>query len=584
MSVVYVVAVGALGALIFFYNLGAYGLWEPDEARYAEIAREMLALHDFVVPHLNYVPYVEKPPLLYWLTALSMRVFGLTEFGARLVDAVAAMAALLATYLFTLKAFDRRRALIAGAVLATSALYAVMAQVLTTDMLLTAMITVALFASYLHWRDGGAWCWLMYVAMGLGILTKGPVGAAIPILAGLVFLWWERSLGGALRRFHFIPGILLTSAIAAPWFIALTLRVPGYFEFYFIGENLRRFLQPGYSHGEPIYYYVPVIIAGFLPWTLTLPFIPWRRLAPSSARRFCVIAAAVIFVFFSLADAKLIPYVLPAFPPLAVLAADGLAGFADNRSEEPDSENALIDAPTRSLADPRRLAALGPLLGIIGAAVIAVAIHAADFRTPYVMMVHPALYAAGAIAIVAGAVCFALFWSRRFALGLFALVLATAAVFVTATYGRLMASPFRSYATLARTIEARAPDATLICYPRYMQSLPFYCRRRVILVGNKTELTFGAKHSADADRYFFATQADLLRLWRERSPVVLVLDRSVFPPLESRLGAYTVIATDRKKIAIMRGGVAAQSHATTRPIGLTRRPGNVSHEPRPSVK
>ncbi|MGH8012029.1 MAG: ArnT family glycosyltransferase, partial [Candidatus Binataceae bacterium] len=260
--------VAGLGGLIFFYNLGAYGLWEPDEARYAEIAREMLATHNFIVPHLNYVDYVEKPPLLYWLTAASMRLFGLNEFAARLPDAIAAMAGLIATFFFTLKAFDRRRALMAGVILATSGLYVVMAQVLTTDMLLTALLTVALFALFLHWRKGGAWCWLMYAAMGLAILAKGPVGAAIPLLVGLVFLWWERDLKGAIRRFHIIPGILLTAAISLPWFVAITARVPGYFAFYLIGENVLRFLQPGYSHSEPFYYYVPVIALGMLPWTL----------------------------------------------------------------------------------------------------------------------------------------------------------------------------------------------------------------------------------------------------------------------------------------------------------------------------
>src|SRR2546430_9101048 len=110
-------AVAALALLLFFFHLGTYGLWEPDEARYAEIAREMLASHDFIVPHLNYVPYIEKPPLLYWLTAGSMKVFGVDEFGARFVNATAALICALVTYLFALRTFDYRRALLSGAVL-----------------------------------------------------------------------------------------------------------------------------------------------------------------------------------------------------------------------------------------------------------------------------------------------------------------------------------------------------------------------------------------------------------------------------------------------------------------------------------
>jgi 4-amino-4-deoxy-L-arabinose transferase-like glycosyltransferase len=536
--------VAALGGLIFFYNLGAYGLWEPDEARYAEIAREMIVTHNFVVPHLNYVAYVEKPPLLYWLTAASMRVLGVNQFAARLPNALAAILGLFATFFFTFKVFDRRRALMAGVILATSGLYAVMAQVLTTDMLLTAAITVAIFALYLHWREGGRWCWVMYVAVALGILTKGPVAAAIPLIVGLVFLWWERDFKGWVRRFHLIGGIILVLVLATPWFAALSLKVPGYFDFYFIGENIRRFLQPGYSHTEPIYYYVPVILLGALPWTLTVPLIRWRQLSPNPARRFCLIAVGVVFVFFSLAHAKLSPYIMPALPPLAVVLADGLMRF--------DEESGFSSARSILSPDIRRLAIIGAVVGIAGVATLEVSLHAADFRTPYVMQVRPALDAAAAIAIIAGLVCWMAFWWRRLKIGLAIIVIASASLFVVGSYGRLMATPLRSYAALVRAIQARAPNATLVCYPRYLQSLPFYTGRRVVLVGDPTELSFGAAHASDADQYFFKNQASLLRLWRQPRPTVLVLDRSVFPGLSSKLGDYTVIAVDRKKIAVMR--------------------------------
>src|ERR1700730_15882975 len=139
-------AVFIIASLAFFFHLGAYGFWEPDEARYGEIAREMLALRDFIVPHLNYVAYVEKPPLLYWLTALSFRIFGINEFAARLVSAMSALIGVFATFMFADRVMGRRRALSAPELLATAPLYAIMAQVLTTDMLLSALTTVAVFA------------------------------------------------------------------------------------------------------------------------------------------------------------------------------------------------------------------------------------------------------------------------------------------------------------------------------------------------------------------------------------------------------------------------------------------------------
>ena len=151
-----VAAIVVLAAAVCMSHLGSFGLWEPDEARYAEIAREMLQSGNLLVPHLNYVAYVEKPPLLYWLTTLSFWIFGVSEFAARLPVALSAMVGILATYFFALRAFGRRHAILAAAILATTPMYALMAQVITTDMTLTALVTIATFSLYLHWHRPSA--------------------------------------------------------------------------------------------------------------------------------------------------------------------------------------------------------------------------------------------------------------------------------------------------------------------------------------------------------------------------------------------------------------------------------------------
>jgi len=209
-------AVLIVAATLFFFHLGTYGLWEPDEGRYAEIPREMIATGDFILPHLNYVAYVEKPPLLYWLTALSFHLLGQTELAARMVPALSALVGVLATYLFALRVFDRRRAVLAGAILATSPLYAVIAQVLTTDMLLAALMTIAFFSFFLAWREGGRWRWMFYGAMGFGVLAKGPVGAVIPIIAAIAFLWSQSELRAGIKKLKPVSGLLFTLAIAVP--------------------------------------------------------------------------------------------------------------------------------------------------------------------------------------------------------------------------------------------------------------------------------------------------------------------------------------------------------------------------------
>src|SRR5208282_1785824 len=438
-----VAAILALSLAICFSHLGSFGLWEPDEARYAEIAREMLNSGNLLVPHLNYVAYVEKPPLLYWLTTLSFWIFGVSEFAARLPVALSAIVGILATYFFTLRAFGRRHAILAAAILTTTPLYALMAQVLTTDMMLTALVTIATFSLYLHWQEGGRWCWLAYLAMGLAVMTKGPVGAALPILSMLLWLAFNRELSGAIAKFRAIPGLLLTVLIAAPWFGTMTIREPGFFDFYFVGEHLRRVFETDYSHSEAFYFYVPVLAIGLLPWSLLVPFLTWRAAPRNPARSFCITAAAVTVVAFSCASAKLIPYILPAVPPLAVLIADGLVSCA-----WPAADSRVKLRPP----DSRILLEAGPMLALLGAGVIVAAIAAPQFRTPYVMAARPAMYAIGAILVAGGAVTTLMFVARRNPAGLGAIIVTLAVALIAGGWARLETEPMRSYAGLSRAI------------------------------------------------------------------------------------------------------------------------------------
>jgi 4-amino-4-deoxy-L-arabinose transferase-like glycosyltransferase len=532
-----------IAALIFFFHLGTYGFWEPDEARYGEIAREMMALHDYIVPHLNYVAYVEKPPLLYWLTTLSYRVFGINEFAARMIPALSALLGVVATFFFAARTMGRRRAIMAAAILATAPLYAVMAQTLTTDMLLSSLITIAIFALLLHFQEGGIWCWIAYVAMGLATLTKGPIGIILPALTMLIFLCWERALDRALRRFHAIAGGTVVLAIVAPWFVAISLREPGFLDFYFVGEHLRRFFEPSFSHGEPFYFYVPVLLLGLLPWSLLVPFLTWRRMRKNPARRYCVIGAIAIIATFSTASGKLIPYVLPAFPLLAILLADGIVSCA-----WPEEPRALRSPDSRILMES------GPLLGLLGAGVIFAALNAASFRTPYPLLVQPELYAIGGILLFGGAMVSVAFSARLTGAGLSLIVITLTGSLCAATWARIAAEPLRSYATLSRQVAERAPGAQIICYHRYVQGLPFYTHHRVILIGPPSELRFGEEHAPDASDYFFTSDSDLMRLWQRSSDMVLVLDASDLTRLKDRLGSFTVIAVEHTKRAIINHG------------------------------
>ncbi|HKF28296.1 MAG TPA: hypothetical protein VKB29_03660, partial [Candidatus Binataceae bacterium] len=289
------------------------------------------------------------------------------------------------------------------------------------------------------------------------------------------------------------------------------------------------------------YFYLPVPLAGLLPWSLLMPFLTWRRLEPNPARRFCVAAAVTTSVVFSCASAKLIPYILPAVPPIAILIADGIISCAWP-----------LEAQGRAVAPPdsRILAESGPLLGILGAVAIAAGIFAARFTSPYPIYMQPALLGVGAVLVVGGAIVTALFLGRRNGAGIAALILTMAFALMGASWARIEAEPLRSYAALAREIARRAPDAKVICYHRYVQALPFYTRRRVVLVGARTELGFGSRLAPEASEYFLRNDADLLRLWQTAGEKVLVLDESDLTRLSEQLGTFSVIGGEFHKRAI----------------------------------
>jgi len=519
-------------AAIFFFHLGSYGLWEPDEARYAEIAREMIETGDFIVPHLNYVAYLEKPPLLYWLTSFWFGIFGADAFAARITPALAALGCVAATYLFAATAFDRKRATLAAVALATSPLFAIMAQVLTTDTLLTLWTTIAAFAFFLHWREGGRWRWAFYAAMGLGVLAKGPVAALIPALSATIFLWTRGDLRGGLKKLNLTSGLALTIAIAAPWFVAVSIRQPDFLSFYFIGEHLRRVFEPSFSHGEPIYFYIPVIIGGMLPWSMLMPLIATER---RPAATYCLIAAATTIGLFSLASGKLIPYVLPAVPPLAILIADGTIEYV------------LRDESRRT----RRLSALAIFPVAAGLALIGLLSHSRHAQEGYLLLGHAPIATMAAILLLGGGA--AMLNSQRSGVAcLVSIAVMTAAVLIAASYARIAMEPMRSYDALSQQVARKQPKAVLISYGRYVQALPFYAKRRVILVGNPSELRFGAEHDAVASQFFLVNDADLIGLWKKEDSAVLVIDERDLERLRPQLGAYQLVAAEHHKLAVLK--------------------------------
>ena len=327
-----------LALLLLVFEPGKVPLFEPDEGRYAEIPREMLAARDFLTPRLNGVLYFEKPPLYYWSVAASLAILGPTEMAVRLPGKLAAASMVLLAVAFARRRWGTRTGLLAGLILATSILLVALARIALIDPMLSLALAAATFA-FASFAEGEASgdarrsrlaLYAFHAACAAAILLKGLVGVVLP--GGAIVVW--TLVTGRWRTLQrvFSPGpLVLFLALAVPWHVAMALRHPDFLQFYFVHEHFQRFATTEHRRTGPAVYFLPVLVAGFLPWTAF--FGRFRESWPGftrgawrarSTEAFLWIWALLVFAFFSASKSKLIPYVLPIWPALSVLLALGI--------------------------------------------------------------------------------------------------------------------------------------------------------------------------------------------------------------------------------------------------------------------
>jgi 4-amino-4-deoxy-L-arabinose transferase-like glycosyltransferase len=323
----------AVLAVAWFAGLEYRGLFQPDEGRYAEIPREMLASGDWITPRLNGFKYFEKPPLQYWATAISFALFGEDEWTARLWTAVTGFLGLLFLVFAGNRVGPPGAGSVAGLVLASSCAYFLSSQYLTLDMGLTFFMSAALLSFLLAHHDGPpvkrGWMLLAWAAMGCAVLTKGLVGIVLPgiVLAAYVLLQRDWRL---LKELEWCRGLAVFGLIAAPWFVAVQVRNPEFFDFFVLQEHFARYLLPGHNRPGAWWYFPAIVLMGMMPWTPALGGVLRRSLAARDASRLDVerlllIWVAVLLVFFSFSKSKLPAYIVPALPALALLMGRDVA-------------------------------------------------------------------------------------------------------------------------------------------------------------------------------------------------------------------------------------------------------------------
>ncbi|SNX28232.1 4-amino-4-deoxy-L-arabinose transferase [Polynucleobacter meluiroseus] len=314
-------------ALLWFATLNYRHLIPSDEGRYAEIAREMLVTGDWITPRYNGYLYFEKPPLQIWATALSFQVFGIGEWQARLWTALTGFLTILMVGFTGASLYSARAGFIAALALASSPIWVIGGHVNSLDMGLSAFLVAALCSLLFaqtssNSSSGRYWMWLCWGCMALATLSKGVIGAAIPgmVLVAYSISNWDWKIW---QRLHLISGLCIFFAITAPWFVLVAQRNPAFLEFFFIHEHLQRFTESGHSRTGPIYYFLPLLLIGFLPWLAQVPgalVLAWRaRRQYFSGQWLLVCWVVAIFGFFSISQSKLPGYIFPIFPALALL-------------------------------------------------------------------------------------------------------------------------------------------------------------------------------------------------------------------------------------------------------------------------
>ena len=327
-DLIFILAACTLFYIVFIHS---YILLTPDEGRYAGIAQEMLRHHQWITPKQDGNTFLDKPILVYWLEIFSMKAFGITEFAARFVPMCFGILGVGLIYIAGRALFNRRTAIVASFILMTSPLYFFEAHYTNMDEGIAVLLSGALWFAImgLELKPGlarKAYFWVAYVFAALAILTKGLMGIVFPIM--IIGMWtlilheWRQ-----LKHMSLFSGLIIILLLVSPWYFMAEYQTHAFFRYFFVVQQFDRFSGNHFNMHNPIYYYPLIVLAGMLPWSVFIPQTlldqckRLRHLRTASKEWYLILWTVLILVFFSIPASKISSYILPIFPPLAMLIA-----------------------------------------------------------------------------------------------------------------------------------------------------------------------------------------------------------------------------------------------------------------------
>lgn len=510
----------ALLLICFFsYEMGNRPFASPDEGRYVEIPREMIATGDYITPKLDGLNYFEKPPLLYWMQAAVAKFCGINEYSMRAIIVIFAILGCLCVFLIGRKCFSDTVGLLSGSILATNLLYYAHSHIIILDLVTSVFMCGTLWCFYTAFvqqkfvpkRSLIIW---MYVLAALTCLTKGLIGIMLP--GFVVFLWilftksWKK-----IPQMLSLPGISLFLLIAVPWHVVMAIRHEDFLYKYFYVEHFLRYTTTYHARYQPVYFFIPIVIAGLFPWTgfafVSLKDAVMSAIKKNSEAIFFLCWILGIFAFYSFSDSKLIPYILPIVPPIALLTGVGLEHSLDLAHEKKFKLSVIISLLLSVcfvgafffyknhlrdlLADKELLLAIYVIIGLMGASIIVLT---------FAYFVPKSRLSAMLVFLFIG---MNIMWVINKG---------------SACYQDIKKPSTKKMAELIR-LNKRADDL-VYCYDYYYQDFPVYMREIVGVVNYIGELEFGL-HSDGGDKSevrFLSTSA-FWKMWSTTTKRIFLL-------------------------------------------------------------